>query len=97
MMIMTTLLDIATSFLRLVEAEGRILKRAVMNIGWALAFIAVATLLVLASVGFFLLGLYQYFAECHSPAAASLIVSVAALVLALVFAGLAIWRTADRK
>lgn len=97
MTILSILLDIVGTFMRLLEAEGRILKRAVMNVGWALAFIAVATLLVLASAGFFLLGMYQYLAACHSPAAASLIVSASALVLALIFAGLAIWRSADRK
>ena len=37
MMLLTTLVDIATTVLRLVEAEGRVLRRAVMNIGWALA------------------------------------------------------------
>ena len=97
MSILTALLDIAGTFLRLLEAEGRILRRAVMNLGWALAFIAIATLLLLSSAGFLLLGLYQYLAACHSPAAASFIVSVTAFVLALIFAGLAIWRTADRE
>lgn len=97
MMILTALLDIATTLLRLLEAEGRILKRAVMNVSWALAYVAIATLLVLASAGFFLLGMYQYLADWTSPAAASLIVSLGALILALIFVGLAHWRTADRK
>lgn len=97
MKILTTLLDIATAFLRLLEAEGRILKRAVMNVGWALAFVGVAFLLVLVAAGFFLAGTYQYLAAQTSPAAASLLVSLLAFLLALIFAGLAKWRTADPK
>ena len=97
MKILTTLLDIATAFLRLLEAEGKILKRAVMNVGWALAFVGVASLLVLAAAGFFLAGIYQYLATQLSPSTASLLVSLLAFVLALVFAGLAKWRTADPK
>jgi hypothetical protein len=52
MKILTTLLDIVTVFLSLLQAEGRILKRAVMNVAWTLAFVGIATLLVLAAVGF---------------------------------------------
>mgnify|MGYP001568587576 FL=1 len=97
MKILTTLLDIATAFLHLLEAEGRILKRAVMKVGWALAFVGVAFLLVLAAAGFFLAGMYQYLAAQMSPADASLLVSLMAFVLALIFAGIAKWRTADPK
>jgi hypothetical protein len=43
---LTTLLDVATAFLRLLEAEGRMLKRAVMKAGWALAFIGISSFLV---------------------------------------------------
>ena len=97
MKIVTTILDVATVFLRLLEAEGRILKRAVMKVGWALAFVGVASLLVLAAAGFFLAGMYQYLAAQMSPAAASLLVSLLAFVLALIFAGIAKWLTADPK
>ncbi|MFZ3065436.1 MAG: hypothetical protein WA277_09160 [Nitrospirota bacterium] len=97
MKILTTILDIATAFLHLLEAEGRILKRAMMKVGWALAFVGVAFLLVLAAAGFFLAGMYQYLAAQMSPAAASLLVSLMAFVLALIFAGIAKWRTADPK
>ena len=92
MKILTTLLDIATAFLRLLEAEGKILKRAVMNVGWALAFVGVAAILVLAAAGFFLTGIYQYLAAQMSTAAASLLVSLLAFLLALIFAGIAEWR-----
>jgi len=95
--ILTTLLDIATAFLRLLEAEGRMLKRAVMNVGWALACVGVASLLVLAAAGFFLTGIYQYLAAQMSPTAASLLVSLMAFLLAPISAGIAKWRTADPK
>jgi ABC-type antimicrobial peptide transport system permease subunit len=97
MKILTTLLDIAATFLRLLESEGRMLKRAVVNVGWALAFIGVAALLVLVAAGFFLAGIYQYLAANISPAAASLLVSFPALVLAAIFATLVKWWTDDPK
>ena len=87
-----TLLDIATLFLRLLEAEGKILKRAAMNVGWMLAFVGVASVLVLASTGFFLAGIYQYLVAQMSVAAASLLVALVALVLAFIFVGVAKWR-----
>jgi|MudIll2142460700_1097286.scaffolds.fasta_scaffold144711_2 hypothetical protein len=89
---LTTLLDIATAFLHLLEAEGRMLKRAVMKVGWALACVGVASLLVLAASGFFLAGIYQYLAAQVTPAAASILVSLLTLVLALIFASLAPYR-----
>ena len=97
MKILTALLDIATAFLHLLEAEGRILKRAVMNVGWALAFVGAAFLLVLVAAGFLLAGIYQYLAALMSPSAASLLVSLLAFLLALIFAGIAKWRAADSK
>jgi hypothetical protein len=97
MKILTILLDIYTVMLRLLEAEGRILRRAVMNVGWGLVFVAIAALLVLVATGFFLLGIYQYLASQMSPVAASLVIALLALVLALIFAGIAKWITADRK
>jgi hypothetical protein len=97
MKILTTLLDIATAFLPVLEAEGRILRRAVMNVGWAVAFVGVASLLVLVAAGFFLAGIYQYFAAQMSPAAAALLVPLLAFLLALIFPGIAKWRTADPK
>ena len=92
MKILTTLLDIMSALLRLLETEGKILKRAVMNLGWALAFVGVASMLILAAAGFFLTGIYQYLAAQMSSAAASLLVSLLAFLLALTFAGIAKWR-----
>lgn len=97
MMLLTMLVDIAATVLRLVEAEGRVLRRAVMNVGWALVSMCVAAILALVAAGFFLIGLYQYFAALISPAAASLLVSLVAFVLTLIFAGLAKRLTMDPK
>jgi hypothetical protein len=97
MKILTTLLDIAMSFLRLLQAEGRILRSAVMDTAWALAFIGITSLLVLAASGFLLAGIYQYLATQMSSAAASILVTFPALVLALIFAGIVKWWTAGPK
>jgi hypothetical protein len=97
MKILTTLLDIAMDFLRLLQAEGRMLRRAVMNAAWVLAFIGIASLLVLAASGFLLAGIYQYLAAQMSSAAASILVTFPALVLALIFASIVKWWTADPK
>ncbi len=97
MKILSTLLDIAMSFLRLLQAEGRVLRKAVMDTAWALAFIGIASLLVLAASGFLLAGIYQYLATQMSPAAASILVTFPALVLALIFAGIVKWWTAGPK
>ncbi len=97
MKILSTLLDIVTSFLHVMEAEGRILKRAVMNTAWALAFIGISSLLVMAASGFLLAGIYQYLVAYISPAAASIFMSFPALVLALIFAGIVKWWTDDLK
>jgi TRAP-type C4-dicarboxylate transport system permease small subunit len=91
--IITTILDIVTAFLHVLEGEGRILRRSVMRLGWALACIVIASLLVLAATGFLLLGIYQYLTSQMSPAAAALLVSLLAVVLALIVAGLAKWQT----
>jgi hypothetical protein len=91
--IITTILDIITALLHILEAEGRMLRRSVMRLGWALAFMVVASLLVLAAAAFSLLALYQYVSTQTSPVVASLAVSFLALVLALFFAGLAKSRT----
>jgi len=91
--IITTILDIVTAFLHVLEGEGRILRRSVMRLGWALVGIVIASLLVLTAAGFLLLGIYQYLTSQVSPAAAALLVSLLAFVLALIVAGFAKWQT----
>jgi hypothetical protein len=94
MKILTTLLDIVTAFLSLPQAEGRILKRAVMNVAWTLAFVGIATLLVLAAVGFSWRGSTSTLPRIYPLRPLDLRV-VSALVLALIFAGVAKWWPAD--
>jgi len=91
--ILTTIFDIVTIFLRVLEGEGRLLRRSVMRLGWVLVLIAMASLLVLTAAGFLLLGLYQSLISQVSPVAAALLVSLLASILALIFAGIAKWRT----
>jgi len=95
MKILSTLLDIATTVQRLLEAEGRVLRKAVMNVGWALACVGAAVILALVAAGFFLAGIYQFLAAQLSPPAASLLAALAAVVLAVVFAFMAKRLTAD--
>jgi hypothetical protein len=92
MKIITTILDIVIAFLHLLEGDGRILRRSVARLGWAVAFIAIVFILVLTSAGFLLLGMYQYLSSQISPVAASLLVSLLVFVLALFFAGISKWR-----
>jgi hypothetical protein len=93
MKIITTILEIVMAFLHLLEGEGRILRRSVMRLGWAVAFIAMASLLFLTAAGFLLFGIYLYLTSQLSPAAAALLVSLLAFVLAFVVACIAKWRT----
>ena len=89
----TTISDFVIGFLDLLEAEGRTLRKATVQIGWGLAFILVAALLAAAALGMLLWGVYQYLAAWLNPAAAALLLSLATLVLAGIFAWLAKWQT----
>jgi hypothetical protein len=82
--VIKAIIDLVIAFLNLIEAEARTLRRAVVNLGWGLAFIVIAALLILASAVFFLWGLHQYFAALLSPVASAFIVSLASLALAAV-------------
>lgn len=99
MKILATILDLITVMMRFLETEGRLLRRAILSTGWKLAwvfaFIAIASLLVVVAAGFFLSGIYQFLASQMSPVASSLLVALVALVLSLIFAGIARWRAAD--
>jgi hypothetical protein len=80
--VIKAIVDLVIAFLDLIETMTRSLRRAVVNLGWGLAFIVIAALLILASAVFFLWGLYQYFAALLSPVASAFIVSLVALALA---------------
>lgn len=79
----TTISDLVIAFLDLLEAEGRSLRDASLRLGWGLAFVLLAMLIGLVAVGFFLWGIYLYTAAWLNPAAAALLMSLLALVLAL--------------
>ena len=97
MKIITLLFDITTTLLRVLEVEGRVLKKGMMKLIWAFAFVGIAALLVSAAAVFFLAGIYQYLTTQTSPQGASLLVSLLALILALIFAGIAKLKTTDSK
>jgi hypothetical protein len=89
----SSITDLVIAFFELVEAEGRTLRRAIMRLGWGLALMLLAVLLVLAAAGFFLMGVYLYLAAQYSPSMAALLVSGIALLVALIIAGIAHRRT----
>jgi len=82
--VIKAIIDLVIAFLSLIETMTRSLRSAVVNLGWGLAFIAIAALLILASMVLFLWGLYQYFAALLSPVVSAFMVSLVALVLAVV-------------
>jgi hypothetical protein len=82
--VIKAIVDLVIAFLDLVATMTRSLRKAVVKMGWGLAFIVIAALLVLASAVFFLWGLFQYFAALLSPVASAFIVSLVALALAAV-------------
>jgi hypothetical protein len=82
--VIKAIIDLVIAFLGLIESMTRSMRRAAVNLGWGLAFMAIAALLIVASTGFFLWGLYQYFAAILSSATSALIVSLVALVLAVI-------------
>ena len=84
MKIILTLIRIFTTLLYLAEGEGKKVRASVMRLGWAVAFIAISSLLVLAALVFLLLGIYQYFALQMAPVSAAFIVSLSAFGLALI-------------
>jgi hypothetical protein len=97
MKILTVLLDVISTFVNLLEAEGRILRRAVMRLGWALAFMTAAFVLAVTAACLLLFSIYQYLVAQMSAGSAALLISLLALVLSLVFGGIAKWQVSDRK
>lgn len=85
--------DFVISFIELIEAEGRVARRAIMRLGWGLVFLGLAGLLALVAAGFLLAGIYLYFSAQLSPFIAAFIVAGSALLLALLSALLAYRRT----
>jgi len=86
---MTAVMDIFILFFDLIRKQTQALRMMVVDLGWSLAFILIAALLITASAAFFLLGMYQYFSALLSPVAAAFLVSFIALVLAVIAAWIA--------
>jgi hypothetical protein len=89
---MKAIAELIIAFFDLLEAEGRTLRGAVVRVGWGLALLLIAALLILIAVGFFLGGVYQYLSSQFTTPLAALITSSVTLLLALIIAGIAHWR-----
>ncbi len=80
----TTLSDFVIAFLDLMEAEGRTLKTASIRVGWGMAFIILASVLILVASSSFLWGVYLLLITLVSPPAAAMLIALVALMLAAV-------------
>ena len=89
----TTISDLVIAFFDLVEAEGRTLREVTMRVGVGLSCVIIAMVIGLAAVAFFLWGIYQLVLVWVSPPVAALLMSLLALVLALISLGVAKWLT----
>jgi hypothetical protein len=89
---MKAIAELIIAFIDLLEAEGRTLRGAVVRVGWGLALLLIAALLILIAVGFFLVGVYQYLSSQFTTPLAALVTSLVTLLLALIIAGIAHWR-----
>jgi len=65
--VIKAVIDIFIAFLSLIEAEARALRRILVNLGWGLAFIVIAALLVLVSAVFYLWGCTSTSPRCCRP------------------------------
>ncbi len=90
---MKVLADFIIAFFDLLEAEGRTLRRAVMQVVLCMVLLLIAALLSLAAAGFFLVGMYQYLSLYIAPPFAALVLACVSLLLGLIVAGIAHWRT----
>lgn len=89
----TTISDLVIAFFDLVEAEGRTLRQATMKVGVGLSCVIIAMLIGIVAVAFFLWGVYQLILVWVSPPVAALLMSLLALVLAMITLGVAKWLT----
>ncbi|MFH0920215.1 MAG: hypothetical protein V1913_07615 [Fibrobacterota bacterium] len=89
MMNLTTILqDIVAGFQGALTSGEDKMKQLVTGIVWLLACVTIVSTLVLAAAGFILFGLYQYLMAYLPLPASALIVSVTALLLAVLVSGL---------
>ncbi len=87
----TTVSDLVIALFDLLEAEGRLLRQSAMNLGVGLGFVVLALIVGGVAVGFFLWGVYQLLLAWFSPAVTAFLMSLLALVLALIILGIARW------
>jgi hypothetical protein len=77
----------------LVENGGKRVQQFCLRMMWTAAFIVVTAAVILTAVGCFLFGLYQYLVTYLPTSGAAFLVSLAAVVLAILFAGVLKWRS----
>ncbi len=87
----TTISDLVIAFLDLLEAEGRQLRQSAMDLGLSLGVVVLAMVVGGVAVGFFLWGVYQMLLTWFTPPVTAFLMSLLALVLALVLLGIARW------
>ena len=87
----TTISDLVIAFLDLLEAEGRQLRRSALDLGLSLGVVVLAMVVGGVAVGFFLWGVYQLLLTWFAPPVTAFLMSLLALVLALVLLGIARW------
>jgi uncharacterized membrane protein YcjF (UPF0283 family) len=87
----TTLSDLVIALLDLLEAEGRALRSAVLRVGLGLGLLMVAIGMVLVSLAFLLWSAYQFVALWYGPTVAALVMSMLALLIALLILYLVKW------
>ncbi len=87
----TTISDLVIAFLDLLEAEGRQLRQSAMDLGLSLGVVVLAMVVGGVAVGFFLWGVYQLLLTWFTPPVTAFLMSLLALVLALVLLGIARW------
>lgn len=82
----TTLSDFVIAFFDLMESEGRTLKAASIRYGWDMAFIILATVVILVASSSFLWGVYLLLVKPVSLPAAAILIALVALILTAIAA-----------
>jgi len=96
MKLITVIMDMVSGLQGVVASGEDKLKRLLSSIVWLFACVAIVSTLVLAAAGFILFGLFKYLVVYLPLPATALIVSVTALLLAVLMTGLFKWQTGIR-
>ena len=81
-----TLSDFVIAFLDLMGSEGRALKTVSICVGWDMAFIILATVVILVASSSFLWGVYLLLVSPVSFPAAAILIALVVLILAAIVA-----------